>query len=392
MRPLDNITVVSIEQAVAAPLCTRHLADLGARVIKIERPGCGDFARDYDDRVNGMASYFVWANRSKESMTLDLKNNRAGDILLRLVNQADILVQNLAPGSTDRLGLSAEKLRASRQELIVCDISGYGLNGPYRDRKAYDLMVQAEAGLLSVTGTPDEVARPGISIADISAGMYAYSQILTALIQRSRTGQGCHIDLSLLESLTEWMGNPLYYTYDNAPQAERSGGAHPSIYPYGPFITGDGRCVFLGIQNEREWAVFCEEVLLSPDLAADERFSSNNKRHANRVELKVIIEESFAVSPLNEVMSRLDKAGIANAAVNNMHDVWQHEQLKARDRWTGIDSPSGVIPALYPPGINDGFSYRMDAVPGIGQHTHAILAELGFSEAEINSMQDEHCI
>ena len=392
MRPIDNITVVSIEQALAAPYCTRHLADLGARVIKIERPGVGDFARDYDDRVHGLASYFVWANRSKESLTLDVKHERARGILDRLITRADVLVQNLAPGATDRLGLSAQTLRTNHPRLILCDISGYGLDGPYRDKKAYDLLVQAEAGLLSVTGTLQDMARTGISVADIAAGMYAYSQILAALIQRSRTGQGSHIDVSMLEALTEWMGNPLYYGYEDAPQAERSGASHPSIYPYGPFRTGDGNSVMLGIQNEREWLVFCRDILRAPALAEDARFNSNNRRSANREPLRVLIEEQFANLDAPAVIARLDRANIANAAVNRIADVWRHPQLLARQRWSEVATPAGKVKALQPPGISDGYQPRLDPVPDIGEHTDAILGELGYSSNEIKLFHEEHAV
>lgn len=392
MRPLDDITVVSIEQAVAAPYCTRQLADLGARVIKIERPGVGDFARDYDDRVDGMASYFVWINRSKESMTLDIKHQRAKPVLDKLVERADVLVQNIIPGAFERLGFSTSALRSDYPRLIICDISGYGMNGPYRDKKAYDLMVQAEAGLLSVTGSPEEMARSGISVADISAGMYAYCNILAALIQRSRTGQGCQIDLSMMESLTEWMGNPLYYGYQGAPQAERSGASHPSIYPYGPFGTGDGKTVLLGIQNEREWVSFCNDVLKTPEIAGDDRFNTNNRRSSNRRQLKSVIENIFEPMSAAEVIGLLDQAGIANAAVNNIADVWEHPQLASRNRWSRAGSPAGNIPALLPPGINDSFDYRMDPVPALGEHTDAILAELGFSEHDISLLHEEEVI
>ena len=392
MRPLDNITVVSIEQALAAPYCTRHLADLGARVIKIERPGVGDFARDYDDRVHGLASYFVWANRSKESLTLDVKHERATEILNRLISRADVLVQNLAPGATDRLGLSAKTLRKKHPLLILCDISGYGLEGPYRDKKAYDLLVQAEAGLLSVTGTPQDMARTGISVADIAAGMYAYSHILAALIQRSRTGQGSHIDVSMLEALTEWMGNPLYYGYEDAPQAERSGASHPSIYPYGPFRTGDGNSVMLGIQNEREWLVFCRDILEEPGLAVDARFNSNNRRSANREPLRVLIEEQFANLDAPAVIARLDRANIANAAVNRIADVWRHPQLLARQRWSEVATPAGQVKALQPPGISDGYQPRLDPVPAIGEHTDSILGELGYSRDEIKLFHEEQAV
>jgi len=294
MRPLEGITVVTLEHAIAAPFCTRQLADLGARVIKIERPGSGDFARAYDERVRGMASHFVWSNRSKESLTLDVKHERAKDVLARLLEGADVLVQNLAPGAAARLGLSFDALREKHPSLVVCDISGYGADGPYRDKKAYDLLIQSESGFLSITGSPDEPAKAGCSIADIAAGMYAYTSILAALLQRGKTGKGCRIDVSMLESMVEWMSYPLYYAFDGAMPPPRAGAAHATIYPYGPFLAGDGKTVMLGLQNEREWVAFCREVLRRPELAADERFASNSKRTAHRQALRSIIVETFA--------------------------------------------------------------------------------------------------
>jgi itaconate CoA-transferase len=383
MRPLDGVTVLTLEHAVAAPFATRQLADLGARVIKIERPGEGDFARKYDQRVKGQASYFVWINRSKESMTLDVKHPEARAILDRLLGRADVLVQNLAPGAAARLGLSAQALRPRLPRLIVCDVSGYGANGPYRDKKAYDLLVQAEAGLLSVTGTPEQVTRAGISVADIAAGMYAYSSILAALIQRGRTGEGSAIDVSMLESLGEWMGNPIYYAYDGQPQAPRSGASHPSVYPYGPMATGDGKTVLLGLQNEREWAVFCRDVLQRSEVATDPRFDANTKRSDNRAQLKALIEEIFRPLTAAQVIERLDAAGIGNASVNQIADVWQHPQLAARGRWVEVGSPAGPIPALKPPADNDSFDCRMDPIPALGEHTDSILAELGYGAADI---------
>jgi itaconate CoA-transferase len=383
MRPLDGVTVLTVEHAVAAPFATRQLADLGARVIKIERPGEGDFARKYDQRVKGQASYFVWINRSKESLTLDVKHPEAKVILERLLARADVLVQNLAPGAAARLGLSARALRPKNPRLVVCDISGYGGDGPYRDKKAYDLLVQAEAGLLSVTGTPEQVVRAGISVADIAAGMYAYSSILAALIQRGRSGEGSHIEVSLLEALAEWMGNPLYYGYDGQPQAPRSGANHPSIYPYGPLATGDGKTVLLGLQNEREWVAFCRDVLRRPEVAADPRFDANSKRSDHRAELKALIEDIFRPLTAAQVIERLDAAGIGNAAVNSIADVWKHPQLAARGRWVEVGSPAGPIAALKPPADNDSFDCRMDPVPALGEHTDAILAELGYGAADI---------
>lgn len=387
-RPLDGLTVVSLEHAIAAPFCTRQLADLGARVIKIERPGVGDFARAYDTRTEGLASHFVWTNRSKESLTLDLKKPGADAILDGLLDRADVLVQNLAPGAAARMGLSFEKLHDRFPKLIVCDISGYGEGGPFEQKKAYDLLIQSEGGFLSVTGGPgeNELAKAGCSIADISAGMYAYSGILSALLLREKTGLGSRIDVSMLESLVEWMGYPLYYAYDGATPPPRAGASHSTIYPYGPFPASKGETVMLGLQNEREWALFCERVLKSPQLLTDERFNSNSKRSANRSELRAIIVEAFGQLGTEEVVARLDAAPIANAKVNNMHDVWEHPQLQARGRWTSIDSPSGKLPALLPPASNSAFTAKMEAIPSLGQHREIILRELGYSQMEIGTL------
>ena len=386
-RPLDGVTVVTLEHAIAAPLCTRQLADQGARVIKVERPGVGDFARGYDERVHGMASHFVWTNRSKESLSLDVKHPQARDILGQLLEGADVLVQNLAPGAAARLGLSFEALHEMHPRLIVCDISGYGDDGPYRDKKAYDLLIQSESGFLSVTGTPDEPAKAGCSIADIAAGMYAYSGILSALIQRGRTGKGTRIDVSMLESMVEWMGFPLYYAYEGAAPPPRAGAAHATIFPYGPFPAGDGRSAMLGVQNEREWEAFCRIVLERPELAADARFASNSRRVENREALRAAIARQFSALTLEQVLQRLDAAQIANASVNDMQGVWSHPQLAARRRWTQVDTPNGPIPALLPPGRTEAYAPRMDAVPGLGQHTDAILGELGWSAADIAALR-----
>ena len=391
--PLDGITVVTLEHAIAAPFCTRQLADQGARVIKVERPGVGDFARAYDERVNGLASHFVWTNRSKESLTLDLKHAQAPEVLARLLAGADVLVQNLAPGAAARLGLSYEALSTLHPGLIVCDISGYGNDaqnpGPYRDKKAYDLLIQSESGFVSITGSPDEPAKAGCSIADIAAGMYAYSNILTALIQRGRTGRGRHIDVSMLESMVEWMSYPLYYAYQGASPPPRAGAAHATIYPYGPFATGDGKTVMLGLQNDREWLVFCQRVLLQPALAADKRFSTNAGRTAARDSLRALIVEAFAAMTAEQVLARLDAAGVANASVNTMADVWAHPQLSARGRWTEINSPAGPVPALLPPGCSEA---RMDAVPALGQHSEAVLAGLGFDAQQIDALRRDGAI
>ena len=392
VRPLDGITVVTLEHAIAAPFCTRQLADLGARVIKIERPGSGDFARAYDERVRGLASHFVWTNRSKESLTLDVKHPQAQQVLARLLEGADVLVQNLAPGAAARLGLSFEALHEKHPRLVVCDISGYGSDGPYRDKKAYDLLIQSESGFLSVTGTPEDPVKAGCSIADIAAGMYAYTNILAALLQRGKTGRGSRIDVSMLESMAEWMSYPLYYAFDGAEPPPRAGAAHATIYPYGPFPAGDGRTVMLGLQNEREWGVFCNQVLRQPQLASDERFASNSKRTASREALRTIIVEAFASLTADEVMQRLDEAQIANARVNDMHDVWKHPQLEARARWAEVPTPSGPIPALLPPGRTDAYAPRMDAVPALGQHTEAILRELGWPAEAIGAMRSDGAI
>ncbi|MCK9516126.1 MAG: CaiB/BaiF CoA-transferase family protein [Ottowia sp.] len=391
-RPLDGITVISLEHAVAAPFCSRQLADLGARVIKVERPGAGDFARAYDTRVRGEASHFVWTNRSKESLALNLKHPDARVVLDELLADADVLLQNLAPGAAARMGLSFEALHARLPRLIVCDISGYGADGPYRDKKAYDLLIQSEAGFLSITGTPEEPSKAGCSIADIAAGMYAYSSILSALLLRGKIGQGSHIDVSMLESLAEWMGYPLYYAFDGAAPPPRTGAAHAAIYPYGPFPVGDGGTIMLGLQNEREWQVFCSQVLAEPKLAADPRFDSNTLRSSNRRELKAIIDGVFAALTTDEVEQRLDGARIANARMNDMAGLWAHPQLKARERWQEVDSPAGPVPALLPPGRNPAFDYRMDAVPRLGEHTDAILRALGRSDAEIKRLRNERAI
>jgi itaconate CoA-transferase len=388
--PLTGLTVVSLEQAIAAPFATRQLADLGARVIKIERPGAGDFARHYDDRARGLSSHFAWTNRSKESLSLDVKHPEARPVLAALLETADVLVQNLAPGAAARLGLDYAALCAKYPRLIVCDISGYGSDGPYRDKKAYDLLVQSEAGFLSVTGTQNEMVKAGCSISDIAAGMYAYSNILAAVIERGITGKGKRIDISMLEAMVEWMGFPLYYACDGAAPPPRAGAAHATIFPYGPFTAGDGKTVMLGLQNEREWAAFCAAVLRQPELAQDPRFANNSLRNQHRDALRQLIVDCFAELSSDTVIARLDEAKIANARVNTMHDVWHHPQLQARGRWREVDSPQGPLPALLPPG-QDGAA-RMDAIPAVGQHTDEILSRLGFDTAKLDALRSAKAI
>ncbi|MFM0347859.1 CaiB/BaiF CoA transferase family protein [Paraburkholderia sp. RL17-347-BIC-D] len=392
MRPLESIKVITFEHAIAAPFCTRQLADLGARVIKVERPGTGDFARSYDERVSGLASHFVWTNRSKESITLDVKQDEAIDVVHRLLADADVFVQNLAPGATQRLGLDYETLSKKYPRLIVCDISGYGLNGPFRDKKAYDLLIQSESGFLSITGSENQPAKAGCSIADIAAGMYGYTNILAALLERGRTGRGKHIDISMLESMVEWMSYPLYYAIDGQTPPRQAGASHATIFPYGPFKAGDGKTVMLGLQNEREWKSFCETVIQKAQLQTDERFSSNSRRVKNRDELSDLILEAFSSLSAAQVIKRLEEAGIANASMNDMQAVWNHEQLAARGRWTKIQTPAGEIPALYPPGVDPTEEPLMGSVPALGQHSETILRELGFNDSEIVAMREADAI
>ena len=392
MLPLSGITVVSLEHAVAAPFCTRQLADYGARVIKVERPGSGDFARGYDETVKGLSSHFVWLNRGKQSLTLDLKQAAAMAVVEKLLGTADVLVQNLAPGAASRIGLDYAALAERFPRLIVADISGYGDNGPYRDKKAYDILIQAEAGLVGITGGPDEPARCGVSVADIAAGMYAYSGILTALIQRGRTGRGTRVEVSMLEALAEWMGYALNFGHFGGKPPARNGAAHPAIAPYGPHRAGDGGEVIFGLQNEREWTTFCGEVLGRPELASDGRFDRNSRRVANRPALIALIEAALVGMSCAQVVDKLDAAGIANGRTNDIEDVWNHPQLKARDRWREVGSPAGSIQALLPPANLQGLEAGMGDIPALGQHTDQLLTEMGYAAGDIAALRNAGAI
>jgi len=392
MRPLDGMTVVALEQAVAAPFATRQFADLGARVIKIERPGPGDFARAYDENVRGMSAYFVWLNRGKESLTLDLKHPAGREVMERLLARADVFIQNLAPGAAQRLGLGAAALHLKFPGLVVCDISGYGDSGPYRDKKAYDLLIQSEAGLLSITGTPDQPSKVGASVADICTGMYAYSGVLAALLQRARTGKGSRIEVSMFEALCEWMLQPLLYAHFAQKPIPRTGADHASIVPYGRFTGSDDKDVMMGIQNEREWAAFCDKVLGRPELANDERFNSNSRRLQNREPLLAIVRQLFGTMTAEQIVARLESADIANARMNEMHEVWDHPQLRARGRWTEMGSPVGAIPVLRPPATHSDFDPVIGAVPAVGEHTSAILEELQYSASEMARLRGDRAV
>jgi itaconate CoA-transferase len=392
MRPLDGITVIALEQAVAAPFATRQFADLGARIVKIERPDVGDFARGYDENVHGMSAYFVWLNRGKESLTLDMKHPAAAEIMQRLLATADVFIQNLAPGAAERLGLGWSVLSEQHPRLIVCDISGYGDAGPYRDKKAYDLLIQSEAGLLSITGTAEQPSKVGASVADICTGMYAYSGVLSGLLQRSRSGKGSRVEVAMFEALCEWMTQPLLYAHFAAKAIPRTGADHASIVPYGRFTAADGKDVMMGIQNEREWALFCGRVLERPELARDPRFDSNTRRLQNRDALLAIVREVFGTLSAQALVARLDAASIANARMNEMHEVWEHPQLRARERWTEMGSPVGAIPVLRPPATHSDFDPVIGAVPALGSHTDAILGSLGYGAEQCDRLRAEKAI
>ncbi|SFE32811.1 CaiB/BaiF CoA transferase family protein [Blastococcus tunisiensis] len=386
-RPLEGVVVVTLEHAVAAPFATRQLADLGARVIKVERPGVGDFARGYDETVRGTSSVFFWLNRSKESLTLDVKHPRAPELLDRLLERADVFVQNLAPGAAQRLGLGGDELLARHPRLVVCNISGFGDAGPYRDRKAYDLLIQGEAGVISVTGTEDVPSKVGISVADIAGGMYGFSGILAALLQRSRTGRGDVLDISLFDALIEWMGHPLYYTEYGGTQPVRMGTAHPIIAPYGAFATQEGDEILVAVQNEREWRAFCTVVLGDPAAASDPSWSTMSGRVADRTALDAMIGDRFAQLGSGEALRLLDEASIASARVNQLRDVARHPQLVDRDRWQDVATPFGPVPGLLPTGLPRGASPRMDPVPALGEHTEQVVEWLGFSAEDRAAMR-----
>ena len=390
--PLAGITVVALEQVIAAPFATRQLAELGARVIKIERPGVGDASRGYDTTVKGMSSHFAWVNRSKESLSLDAKHPEAKAILAKLVAGADVFIQNLAPGAAARLGLGAEALRAKHPRLVWCGVSGYGENGPYSAKRAYDLLVQCETGMLSVTGTPDVPAKAGIPIADIAAGMYAFSGILAALLRRASTNEGATLDISMFESLGEWLGFPAYFTAYGGKPPPRTGAAHATIVPYGPFRAGDGKTVFLGVQNEREFARFCAQVLGQPELPKNPKYATSSARNEHREEMNALIEGVFASMTAAQIVEKLEAAGIANARLNSMQEFWDHPQLAARNRWREVGTPAGPINAMLPPVNIAGLEPDIGDVPGIGQHTRAILQELGYDSTAIDRLSAEGAI
>ena len=390
--PLDGIVILSFEHAIAAPLCTRQLAELGARVIKIERRETGDFARGYDARTKGQSSHFIWTNRSKESLTLDIKNKYAPEILDRLISKADVVVQNLAPSAMEKLGLGYKSLKTQYEKLIVCNISGYGTDGPFKDRKAYDLLVQAESGFLSITGTDKELVKSGISIADIAAGMHAFSAILAAVIERGKSGKGSCIDISMLEAMVEWMGFPLLYSFDGASPPKRTGSDHASIYPYGVFETGDAETLMIGLQNEREWAKFCDIVLENPQLIDVDRFSTNTDRSMNREELRDLIQSIFTNQSTDELIIKLKTADIAYANVNDMDKVWNHEQLKKLNRLVVTDTPGGEVSTFLPPTNNSEFDPVISPVPALGEHSQKILDELGFTNHEIQMFQNSKVV
>jgi itaconate CoA-transferase len=387
MLPLENVKVMAIEQAVAAPLASRQLADFGAQVIKIERPGAGDFSRAYDEAVLGLSSWFVWLNRSKQSLTLDLKRAEAKPILEKLLSDCDVLLHNLGPGAAERLGLGGAALVELYPRLIVCELTGYGAGGPYEKKKAYDLLIQNETGLVSITGTPEAPAKAGISAADIAAGMYAFSGILLALRRRDQTGRGGVLQVSLFDALSEWMMPFGYYAAYSGSPPRPSGAEHASIAPYGPFACGDGNRINLAIQNAREWARFCSLVLQRPELEDDARFRTNWLRSENRGQLRGAIEEVFRALTIEQAAARLDAADIANSQMKTVQQFWDHPQHAARDRWRNVESARGTIQALAPAIILDDVEPQMGAIPALGEHTEKILTRLGYTAEEIQKLR-----
>ena len=387
MLPLENVKVVAIEQAVAAPLASRQLADFGAQVIKIERPGAGDFSRAYDETVLGLSSWFVWLNRSKQSLTLDLKRAEAKPILEKLLSDCDVLLHNLGPGAAERLGLGGTALVERYPRLIVCELTGYGASGPYEKKKAYDLLIQNETGLVSVTGTPEAPAKAGISAADIAAGMYAFSGILLALRRRDQTGRGSVLQVSLFDALSEWMMPFGYYAAYGGSPPRPSGAEHASIAPYGPFACGDGNRINLAIQNAREWARFCSLVLQRPELEDDARFRTNWLRSENRAQLRAVIEEAFRALTIEQAAARLDAADIANSEMKTVQQFWDHPQHAARNRWRSVGSARGTIQALAPAIILDDVEPQMGPIPALGEHTDKILARLGYTAEQIQKLR-----
>jgi itaconate CoA-transferase len=375
--PLEGITVVALEQAVAGPLATRQLADLGARVIKIERREVGDFARGYDHAVHGTSSYFFWLNRGKESVTLDLKHQRGREVLRRLLERADALVHNLAPGALERIGYDEPSVRVRHPRLVVCGLNGYGSEGPHAGRRAYDLLVQGEVGIPSVTGTPEEGVRVGMSISDIAAGMYAFGSVLAALYHRQRTGRGAWLEVTLLDALTEWVSNALYLDLHGGVPPVRVAFAHPTLAPYGRYACADGD-IAIGVQNDREWVRLATVLLERPELGSDERYATNIARTARREEVDRMVGEAVGRLSEAEAIERLEEAGVAYGRLNDMAHLAQHPQFAARGRWTDVEVPGGRARALRPPLALDGRDAPMDAVPALGQHTDAVLGWLGY--------------
>ncbi|MFE2407372.1 CaiB/BaiF CoA transferase family protein [Kitasatospora sp. NPDC059408] len=385
--PLAGVTVIALEQAVAAPLASRHLADLGARVVKIERPDGGDFARGYDHSVNGLASHFVWLNRGKESVALDVKAPEGRAVLADLVAGADVFLQNLAPGAAARLGFGSAELRARHPRLVTVDLSGYGSGGPYQDKRAYDMLIQCESGLASVTGPPDRPSKTGVPSSDIAAGMYALTATLGALVGRAATGQGAAIEVSMFEATAEWLGHQLHYTQGAGRSPGRAGLSHPAIAPYDAYPTADGREVMIGIQNDREWARFATGFLDRPDLADDPEWATNVARVRRRRLVDALVGGRTATMTADEAIKLLDTLAIASARLNDVADLLHHPQLAARDRWRPVTTPVGEVRSLLPPFGFAGIELPMGPVPALGAHTDAALRGLGYSDERIAALR-----